>query len=99
MCPGTLRIWRGRANPGPSCGDHRLLSSLGAEFLPQLADGDLWVSEDEVESFAVECALLLANCAVIAVASGYEEDYIQFRLTNMIDAAHRAREAGGGVVV
>ena len=73
--------------------------SLGAAFLPQLADSDLWVGIDEVEAFAAECAVLLANLPVIAAASGWGEDFIKFRLTNMADAARRARQAGGGVVV
>jgi hypothetical protein len=73
--------------------------SLGAVFLPQLAEGNLWVSNDEVEAFATECTRLLANRTMIASKSGYGEDYIQFRLTNMVHAARRALQAGGGVVV
>jgi hypothetical protein len=73
--------------------------SLGAAFLPQLVGGDLWLAHDEVEAFAAECALLLANRTMIASASGYRADYIHGRLTNMVDAAHRAIQAGGGVVV
>jgi hypothetical protein len=73
--------------------------ALGAALLPLLADGDLWVAAEEVEAFAAECALLLDERAAIADATGYGQDYIEFRLANMIGAAQRARLAGGGVVV
>lgn len=73
--------------------------SLGAAFLPRLADGDLWVDVDEVAAFAAECAMLLAERAAITAATGYGEDFLEFRLANMIAAAQRARSAGGGVVV
>jgi hypothetical protein len=76
-----------------------VVRSLGAALLPQLAEGDLWVSHDLVEAFAAECARLLANLAMIAAASGYGEDYVQVRLTNMLVAARRAFQVGGGVVV
>jgi hypothetical protein len=76
-----------------------VVRSLGVSLLPQLAEGDLWVSNDQVEAFAAECALVLANRAAIASASGYDEDYIESRLTNMVDAARRALDAHGGVVV
>ena len=73
--------------------------SLGASLLPRLAEGDLWVSNAQVEAFAAECALVLANRTAIASASGYGEEYIEFRLTNMVDAARRALDVHGGVVV
>lgn len=76
-----------------------VVRSLGAIFLPRLADGDLWVSDDEVEAFIAECDLLLANLATIASALDHREDYIRFRLTNMINAGRRALQAGGGVAV
>ncbi|GAA4608002.1 hypothetical protein GCM10023107_84390 [Actinoplanes octamycinicus] len=76
-----------------------VVRSLGAAFLPRLAEGDLWLANDEVEAFAAECALLLTNRTKIASTSGYREDYIHGRLTNMVDAARRAIQACGGVVV
>jgi hypothetical protein len=36
---------------------------------------------------------------MITSAAGYGEDYIEVRLTNMLIAARRALQAGGGVVV
>ena len=76
-----------------------VVRSLGVSLLPRLADGDLWVSNDQVEAFAAECALVLANRTAIASASGYGEEYIESRLANMVDAARRALDAHGGVVV
>lgn len=73
--------------------------SLGAVLLPRLATAHLWLSGDEVMAFAAECALLLAHRTMLASASGYDEDYLEARLTNMVDAAGRALEVGGGVVV
>ncbi|GAA1503074.1 hypothetical protein GCM10009827_014980 [Dactylosporangium maewongense] len=72
---------------------------LGATFLPQLAERDLRVQPDDVEAFAVECAVLMVNLAVLSAASGYDEDRIRGYLRNFISAADRARQAGGGVLI
>jgi hypothetical protein len=73
--------------------------ALGAEFLPRLAGDDLWVGVDEVAAFAAECELLLAHLPALCAGCGYGEDYLAFRLSNMVAAARRATAAGGGVVV
>lgn len=107
-CPGGVRILEVPAGASDLAGFEKtrtdlwgsaVVRSLGAEFLPQLAGSDLWVNHEEVEAFTAECSLLLANGALIAAAVGYGEDYIRFRLANMVDAARRAGRAGGGVVV
>jgi hypothetical protein len=72
---------------------------FGATFLPRLAVSDLWVQPGEVELFTQECALLMSNLAVLSDASGYDEDYVGARLRNIIRAAERARQVGGGIVV
>jgi hypothetical protein len=73
--------------------------SLGARFLPQLATSDLRVAPDQVQDFLDECATLRSNISVLASRTDRAEDYITARLDNIINAAHRAIQVGGGVIV
>lgn len=75
------------------------IRSIGARYLPELASGDLWVMPDRIESFLMECDLVQAHIPEISASTGLREDYITFRLNNMIKAAQRAKGLGGGVVV
>jgi hypothetical protein len=72
---------------------------LGAAFLPQLAERDLRIQPSDVEAFAGECAVLAANLAVLSAASGYDEERILAYLRNVVRAAERAQQAGGGVLI
>lgn len=69
---------------------------LGARFFPVLAERDLEVEPDEVPAFLAECALLRANLAVLG-PDPY--DQVAFRLGNIEQAARRALEVCGGVLV
>jgi len=98
--------------------------SLGAEFFPRLATGDLYVEPGHVPRFQRECAVLREHAAAIAagvelssqkghlavdLASGQVidpsasrellQEQILLRLVTIEDAARRAGEAGGGVVI
>jgi hypothetical protein len=79
--------------------------SLGATFLPQLADiteenrGNLQVPPDRLDAFERECALLAANAGHLSARTGYDADRILHYLGNMRAATERARAAGGGVIV
>ncbi|MFB4315497.1 hypothetical protein [Actinomadura sp. 21ATH] len=72
---------------------------LGARHLPVLATEDLWIEPGEIEGFLAECELVRANIPAIAARTDRREDYIASRLDNIIGAARRARELGGGVVI
>ncbi|MFF8693559.1 hypothetical protein ACF08W_15295 [Streptomyces sp. NPDC015144] len=73
--------------------------ALGARFLPELADGNLYVQPEDIEDFLAECALLRRHTAELAEHSGYREDYVAVRLSHIHRAALRARSVGGGVLV
>ncbi|MFJ9777219.1 hypothetical protein ACIRVF_39310 [Kitasatospora sp. NPDC101157] len=73
--------------------------SLGARFLPQLATSDLRVTPDQIQDFLDECATLGSNISLLASSTGQAEDYIAARLDNIISAANRAAQVGGGVVI
>jgi hypothetical protein len=77
----------------------KVVRSIGARFLPELATGDLWIMPGDIAAFLVECELVRTNIPKIAVHTGSAEDYIAFRLNNMIAAARRAAELGGGIVI
>ncbi|MBZ4321407.1 hypothetical protein [Streptomyces huiliensis] len=77
----------------------------GARFLPVLADGDLRVDAGQVRAFRRECAALRENLE--EVLAGLRplrtvdelRDQLSARLANIEDAAWRAEEAGGGVLI
>ncbi|MFI0740197.1 hypothetical protein ACH4PU_19225 [Streptomyces sp. NPDC021100] len=79
--------------------------SSGARFFPVLADGDLRVDADQVRAFRRECAVLRENLEeiVAGVEPGMAADRLRgqlpARLANIEDAARRAEEVGGGVLV
>ncbi|GAA3823720.1 hypothetical protein GCM10023083_66210 [Streptomyces phyllanthi] len=82
-----------------------VVRSLGARFLPVLADGDLQVEPGQVTEFLAECALLRDNLGRIVAGTDpvrtVEEhrETISARLANIEDAARRAGAMGAGVLV
>jgi hypothetical protein len=85
--------------------------SLGARFLPRLATEDLTVAPDEVSALIAECGLVRTHLARIAehmrIQPGtgpskppaeHAED-VRRRLDNILDAARRALDLGGGVII
>ncbi|MET9951962.1 hypothetical protein ABZ135_10505 [Streptomyces sp. NPDC006339] len=79
--------------------------SLGAAVLPLLSEGDLYVPPYGVDTFLSECLMLRENLERIVQGTQpvrtVEEhrSAIEQRLSNLTDAARRAREVGGGVLV
>ncbi|MER5428794.1 hypothetical protein [Streptomyces sp. NPDC002588] len=79
--------------------------SLGARFLPVLAESDLYVEADEVADLLDEVALLRANLELIAATTRRprelveHESGIELRLDNIEATALRARDLGAGVVI
>jgi hypothetical protein len=78
---------------------------LGATLLPQLADittenrGNLQVAPDQVDDFARECEVLADNVERLCAATGYDTDRVLHYLTNLRNAAERAKALNGGVLV
>ncbi|SEF54313.1 hypothetical protein SAMN05216223_101285 [Actinacidiphila yanglinensis] len=82
--------------------------SLGARFLPVLAEGDLYVWPGQVGEFLDECALLRAGLdALVPGLAGADPGRapaehrrrISARLANIEAAARRALREDGGVLV
>lgn len=79
--------------------------SLGARFFPELADGDLTITPDQVSDFLAECGLIRRNLEAVAprrVPGTRDEGYkrqVSERLANIEGAAQRALRSGGGVIV
>lgn len=71
--------------------------ALGARFFPMLDGNNITVDPEDVPAFLDECALLRANLA--AFAPGGDVERVGHRLGNIEQAARRAREIGGGVLV
>ncbi|GAA1406805.1 hypothetical protein GCM10009639_55050 [Kitasatospora putterlickiae] len=79
--------------------------SLGARFFPQLAGDTLCVAPADVPEFIQEVFLLQSN--VESIAAGMDSPtpvthrvgQIADRLDNILDAAQRAIQIGGGVQI
>lgn len=73
---------------------------LGLELLPTLARYDLYVEHDQLDAFEREIRLVLDHLADFARATGYTDEYIEDRATNILEAIARAREhPTGGVTI
>ncbi|MFF0095726.1 hypothetical protein ACFYSF_38215 [Streptomyces canus] len=79
--------------------------SLGARFLPVLADQDLYVEAEEVPEFQREVALLRSRLDEVAHGTQrprtVEEhrDDIEIRLRIIEESSRKALEIGGGVLI
>ncbi|MFJ2238839.1 hypothetical protein [Streptomyces sp. NPDC087859] len=79
--------------------------SLGARFLPVLAERDLYVEAHEVVDFLGEVTLLRANLERIATTTwrprelAEHRSQIERRLDNIEATALRAQELGAGVLI
>ncbi|WP_282693407.1 hypothetical protein [Streptomyces sp. CC208A] len=75
------------------------MRALGARFFPRLDGDDLHVQPEEVEDFLAECEAVPPHLAALAEHSGCTEEYVTARFGNIVAAARRAEEVGGGVLV
>ncbi|MEY9994606.1 hypothetical protein ABIE67_006638 [Streptomyces sp. V4I8] len=79
--------------------------SLGARFLPVLAERDLEVEAEQVPEFLSEVALLRAHLDAIAHGTEHpraveeHRDGIELRLRIIEESALKAVEIGGGVLI
>ncbi len=70
----------------------------GAKFLSMLAESDLWVAPEELEAFAAEVRMLLADVDGLGTDLGWEPDSsLPHYLHNFLRAAEHARARNGGV--
>ncbi|GHH16072.1 hypothetical protein [Streptomyces lanatus] len=82
-----------------------LVRSLGARFLPVLAERDLEVEPGQVPEFLREVALLRAHLDALAHGTEHprtveeHRDGLDVRLRIMEESALKAVEIGGGVIV
>ncbi|MET7569872.1 hypothetical protein ABZT04_15425 [Streptomyces sp. NPDC005492] len=73
--------------------------ALGATHFPVLASSDLYVEASDVPEFLREVELVRANLDAVAAGAGERADLVGSRLDNIEEAALRAREIGGGVLI
>jgi len=85
--------------------------SLGARLLPRLATEDLAVAPDEVSALIDECDLVRTHLERIVEhlregpgtgprkSPAEHADDVSQRLDNIVDAARRALDVGGGVII
>ncbi len=81
------------------------VSSLGATFLPVLANDDLKVFPDRLANFLAECAVIRSNLEAVAPSTDPSKSHAEYvrqiseRLRNIEAAAERAQGVGGGVLI
>jgi hypothetical protein len=79
---------------GSSC-----VVGLGATLLPTLASTNIDAPPSELDDLDRDCVLIADNLAHVATETGFDEDYIAYRLGNIRAAIVRARGVDGGSVV
>lgn len=73
--------------------------ALGATVVVGLAQGDVWVDFGRLDELVADCELIGKHLADVAAAAGRSEDYLRFRVGNLLAAAERARAHRAGVVI
>jgi hypothetical protein len=68
---------------------------LGLTLLPSLAEGDIYATGEDLPLLRHEAELLLRRRAELARATGYDEDFIEFRLNNLLRAVAQAEAIEG----
>ena len=76
-----------------------IVKSLGAKFLPTLANSNLYVHNQEIEDFETEVKLLLDNVNDISNSINIDYKIIEFRLNNILQAIARAIKQNGGIII
>lgn len=76
-----------------------LAESLGLTLLPQLKKNDLWIPFEQLDDLKGELELILENVADFSKVSGYDQEYIEARVGNILDAIDLAKKVNGKVVV
>lgn len=71
----------------------------GAQFLPTLAQQDLYVEHEELDAFEAECYLLLDDIEKFATEVNDDSAAIRHRLGNFLRAINKARQCYGGVYI
>ena len=79
---------------------HAEMESLGIRMLIELREYDLLVDcKEDFDTLAQDAHLILSNINLIARETKYDEEFIRFRIQNLLDAIAKAREVNGGVYV
>lgn len=94
----------GRDLAGPESWRYKLwgttaVINLGAKFLPQLAESDLYVENEDLAAFEDECKMLLNSVDVFAAQIESAPDSIKWRLENFLWAIAKARATSGGIYI
>jgi len=71
----------------------------GAQFLPTLAQRDLYVEYEELDAFEAECHLLLHDIEGFAAEINSDSAAIRHRLENFLWAINQTRQSHGGVYI
>lgn len=76
-----------------------LAESLGFKFLPQLKQSDLYVDVEDLEDLEKELEAILEKIDKFSQTSDLNQEYIQIRIANVLDAIQIAKKVSGVVVI
>ena len=60
------------------------LKDLGCIIIPKLNENDLYITNDDVQTTYEDCQIILRNINEISLVTNYSEDFIKFRINNLL---------------
>ena len=78
---------------------HKSVRALGLLLLPTLAEGDIYAEGDAIAQLEADVHQILKHLSDVSAKTEFTEEFIEHRCRNILEAAGRAREIGGGVVI
>jgi hypothetical protein len=77
-----------------------LAENLGLKLLSQLKHHDLWgIKDEKLNELENELKIILENIKAFSQVSEFKEEYIKWRVQNILDAVQIARKVNGAVVI
>ena len=60
------------------------LKNIGCKIIPKLEENDLYILSDELEEIYQDSKTILKNITEISLTTNYSEEFIRFRINNLI---------------
>ncbi|WP_415325690.1 hypothetical protein [Chryseobacterium sp. MMS23-Vi53] len=68
------------------------LKDLGCVIIPKLKNADLYITNDELQTTYEDCQIILKNINEISLVTNYSEEFITFRINNLLSFIEIALE-------
>lgn len=71
------------------------LKDLGCIIIPKLKELDLYIINDELQTIYEDCQIILKNIDEISLVTDYSEEFIKFRINNLLNFIEIALDSKG----